>query len=104
MNPRVSPATAVLALTRAENSTENPAGSIPSQEKRGVHSLRVLLIEDSPVDAELVLDALRHAGFEVQHERVETENAFLSALVSPWDLILSDYRLPHFSGLRAFSE
>lgn len=69
--------------------------------KRGSHSLRVLLIEDNIADADLVLEALRNAGFDVDYQRVETEADFVSALVSPWDLILSDYQLPQFDGLRA---
>jgi PAS domain S-box-containing protein len=66
-----------------------------------IQSLRILLIEDSAADAELVLDALGHAGFEVYYERVETEEAFLAALGQPWHMILSDHQLPQFSGIRA---
>jgi PAS domain S-box-containing protein len=63
--------------------------------------LRILILEDNPTDAELVLRTLRRAGHELQWERVETEAAFLAALDKSPDLILSDYSMPQFDGLRA---
>lgn len=63
--------------------------------------LRVLLLEDNANDAELVLRALRQAGFEPDWRRVELESEFLAALDSPPDLILADYSLPQFDGLHA---
>ena len=60
--------------------------------------LRTLLVEDSPDDAELVLHALRRAGYDPQVERVETRQAMAAALAGgPWDIILCDYSMPHFS-------
>ena len=63
--------------------------------------LNILLVEDSEQDAELLLGELRHAGFDPRWHRVETEADFLAQLESSPDLILSDYSLPHFNGLRA---
>jgi PAS domain S-box-containing protein len=63
--------------------------------------IRVLLVEDNPNDAELVLRELRRAGFEPHWSRVDTEEAFLSNLNRELDIILSDYQMPQFSGLRA---
>jgi len=63
--------------------------------------LHVLLVEDSADDAQLVLLQLEQDGFTVEHTRVETEEAFTAALSSTPDLILSDYSLPQFDGLRA---
>jgi PAS domain S-box-containing protein len=63
--------------------------------------LRVLIVEDSPADAELMILNLTEAGFAPDWQRVETEADYLSALESPPDLIVSDWRLPHFSGMRA---
>lgn len=63
--------------------------------------LRVLILEDSPTDAELLVRELRQAGFDPDFTRVETEAAFLAALEPPPELILSDYSLPQFDGLRA---
>lgn len=60
--------------------------------------IRVLCIEDSPDDQELVLIELRRGGYQVEHERVETAEAMLAALESrSWDLVLSDYSMPQFS-------
>jgi len=54
--------------------------------------LRVLLVEDSAEDAELMLRALKAGGFDPVHERVETPAALRSALEgSTWDVVLSDY-------------
>jgi PAS domain S-box-containing protein len=64
-------------------------------------TLRVLIVEDSATDAELGLRELRRAGFDPQWHRVETESDFLAHLHPELELILSDYSMPEFSGLRA---
>src|SRR5882672_3944710 len=60
------------------------------------------MIEDVPDDAELEVDALREAGFDVNSIRVETEKDFRHHLDSfnP-DLLLSDFSVPGFSGMSA---
>ena len=64
--------------------------------------LRVLIIEDSEEDTQLLLRELRRGGYDVQAQRVETAEAMQSALMqSTWDLILSDYSLPKFSAPQA---
>ena len=63
--------------------------------------LRLLILEDRPTDAELMLRELRRAGYEPQWLRVETEAAFLTQLDQDWEIILADYHLPQFTGLRA---
>lgn len=64
--------------------------------------LRVLFVEDNPDDVELVLRILDRAGFEVVHERVETDPDLRRAILqSEWDLVISDYTMPAFSGPRA---
>lgn len=66
--------------------------------------LRVLIVEDSEDDAELLLRKLRQGGYEPLHTRVETAEEMGAALRSgPWDLIVSDYRMPRFSGLQALA-
>ena len=66
--------------------------------------LRILLIEDSEEDAELLLAEIRRGGFEPQHTRVETREAMEAALTgSEWDIVISDYTLPQFSGLGALT-
>jgi len=63
--------------------------------------LRVLLVEDKPNDAELILRELRNAGFQPEWRRVDTEAEFSGSLDPDIDIILSDYALPQFNGLRA---
>jgi signal transduction histidine kinase len=63
--------------------------------------LKLLIVEDNPEDAELALVELRRAGFEPDWLRVETESAYLKQLDGGLDLVLSDYRMPAFNGLRA---
>lgn len=65
-------------------------------------SLRLLIVEDSEDDALLVVRELGRAGYDVTFERVDTPKAMASALAQrTWDLILSDYTMPHFSGIAA---
>ncbi len=63
--------------------------------------LQLLLVEDNLQDAELLLRELRHAGFEPVWQRVDTEAAYWAQLHAGLDLVLSDYSMPQFSGLRA---
>jgi signal transduction histidine kinase/CheY-like chemotaxis protein len=63
--------------------------------------LNVLIAEDSPDDAELMVAQLRHHGYAPQWKRVQTEADFLAELAKRPDLVLSDYAMPQFSGLRA---
>jgi signal transduction histidine kinase len=70
-------------------------------------ALRVLHLEDSELDHELAVAHLRRGGLEVECRRVESRAEFESALdrrggaANRWDLILSDYNLPGFSGIDA---
>jgi PAS domain S-box-containing protein len=61
--------------------------------------LRVLIVEDSADDAELMLLALRRGGLDPAWERVETADGLRTALAAgPWDAVLSGYALPGFGG------
>ena len=63
--------------------------------------LRLLLVEDSESDAELLLMELRRGGFDVSHERIVNESGLRHALeTGSWDIVISDYSLPGFDGLR----
>ncbi|HVO42709.1 MAG TPA: PAS domain S-box protein [Aggregatilineales bacterium] len=64
-----------------------------------VRPLRVLIVEDQPADAELMVDELIQAGFDPAWRRVDTEAQFLAQLEQSPELILADYRLPRFDGL-----
>ncbi len=64
--------------------------------------LRVLVIEDSEDDVLLVIRALQKGGYDPIYERVETRDAMHQALErETWDIIISDYKMPHFGGLAA---
>ena len=66
--------------------------------------LRVLMVEDSEDDALLVLRELRAAGYDPTHERVDTAAALEASLDRhPWDLLIGDYSMPHFSGTAALA-
>lgn len=61
--------------------------------------LRVLHVEDSELDHQLILAQLRRAGLALEVERVDTLSEVARALGESWDAIISDYNLPGFSGL-----
>ena len=65
--------------------------------------LRVLIIEDSEDDAELLVIALEQGGYKVIHQRVDTRVGMQAALENPqsWDIILADYSMPQFSAIAA---
>jgi diguanylate cyclase (GGDEF)-like protein/PAS domain S-box-containing protein len=61
-----------------------------------------LIVEDSEDDALLVAEDLRAGGYDVDWARVESPEAMSVALdAAPWDVILSDYNLPRFTGVEA---
>ncbi|HUR94573.1 MAG TPA: PAS domain S-box protein [Gemmatimonadales bacterium] len=66
--------------------------------------LRILILEDVPMDAELVEYELQRTSINFDARRVDTRDEFLRELdeFRP-DLILSDYTLPRFDGMAALS-
>jgi len=67
-------------------------------------ALRILLVEDSPPDVEMIRHILRDAGRSVSVIVVETREAFEAELSRrPPQLILSDYWLPTFDGSKALA-
>ena len=64
--------------------------------------LRVLVLEDSEADYELLLHELKHGGFEPESARVQTAADLRTALAAKtWDMIISDYTMPQFNALDA---
>ncbi len=64
--------------------------------------LRILFVEDSEDDANLILREVKRGGFEVDFRRVQTSDDMNSALTDQtWDLILCDYSMPKFSAQHA---
>ncbi len=78
------------------------AGSPPRQPPPPTaKTLRVLVLEDSPLDAELLVGELERWGFAPLWTRVDTEADYLAHLAPSLDVILADHALPGFGGLRA---
>ncbi len=65
-------------------------------------SLNVLIVEDSEDDALLMLRVLRKGGYKTSYKLVDTPERMRKALVEKnWDVVLSDYSMPGFSGVAA---
>ena len=61
-------------------------------------NLRVLLVEDDSLDAELTIRELRKSGYDLEWQRVDTQAEFMNRLAhDPPDLIISDHAMPQFS-------
>lgn len=63
--------------------------------------LRVLVLEDRPIDAELVLYEMKRSGYHCVSKRVDTQEDYLKAIEDVPDIILADYSLPQFTAMQA---
>ncbi|MBI1920933.1 MAG: diguanylate cyclase [Geobacter sp.] len=64
--------------------------------------LRILIVDDSSADTELVLQEMRRGGYDPSFSRVDSESATSAALDnSDWDIIVVDNGIPHFDGYKA---
>jgi PAS domain S-box-containing protein/putative nucleotidyltransferase with HDIG domain len=66
--------------------------------------LKVLFLEDNPLDVELAMVALRQAGIEFRYTTVDTRQAFLDGLNDSLDIILADYTLPQYNAIEALRD
>ncbi|MGZ4731185.1 MAG: response regulator, partial [Terriglobales bacterium] len=73
----------------------------PESPRPAPEPLHALLVEDSADDAELMVHQLHQSGFDLTFDRVDTEADYLACLEKSPAIILADYALPQFSGLRA---
>lgn len=65
--------------------------------------LRVLIVDDSPLDTDLIIREL-NGSFATEYRRVDTAEEMLDALRgATWDIVISDYVMPRFSGLDAIA-
>ncbi|MCX5804536.1 MAG: PAS domain S-box protein [Proteobacteria bacterium] len=70
--------------------------------EHSLKDLHVLIIEDSEIDAELMVFELQRFGYTVTWQRVDNAESLREALAEKtWEIILSDYAIPQFSGLEA---
>ena len=66
--------------------------------------IRVLIVEDSEDDVLLLVWELKRGGYSMHYEAVDTRVGMEAALRSgPWDIVISDYSMPDFSGLEALA-
>jgi len=64
--------------------------------------LRVLMLEDSEEDTQLVIREFKKGGYAVSYQRVDTPEDLKKAIEKQaWDIIIADYTMPRFSGLDA---
>src|SRR5713101_9946376 len=72
---------------------------------KAIAPLHVLLVAHSRDDVELILGEFREAGLRVDYTMAENREQFRRALQQEnFDAILSDYRLPNWTGLEALQE
>ena len=76
---------------------------IPSEISKP-QALRVLMVEDSESDEQLIIRELKKGGYEPEYERVETAAGMKKALKDKqWDIILCDYKMPEFNAPSAIT-
>ena len=64
--------------------------------------LKALIVEDNPVDADLLVMKLERGDYQVESERVDTPQAYSTALDKMrWDIIFCDHTMPKFSSFQA---
>ena len=64
--------------------------------------LRVLIVEDDPLDAELTVRELQKSGYDPEWQQVDTQAEFMNRLAQdPPDVIISDHVMPQFSSAEA---
>jgi len=63
--------------------------------------LKVLVLEDRPIDAELVLYEMKRSGYSCVSKRVDTKEDYLKGIEDVPDIILADYSLPQFTAMQA---
>lgn len=63
--------------------------------------LKILVLEDRPEDAELILYEMKRSGYNGASSRVDTQEEYLRAIDKLPDIILADYSLPQFTAMQA---
>lgn len=67
-----------------------------------INTLRVLIVEDSEDDTELLVYQLERSGYNVIYQQVDNASSMQTALIQqPWDIVLADYALPKFNATEA---
>ena len=67
-------------------------------------AIRLLVIEDNPLDAELEVREIRRGGLQVDHRRADTEHACREQIATfKPDVIVSDFAMPSYDGMAALA-
>jgi len=83
--------------------TENPSISPASRPSGSAEPVRILILEHSSSDVELCLQELDRAGIPCEATVAGTREEFQALLaLKTFDIVLSDYRLPDWTGMEAF--
>lgn len=73
-----------------------------SEQQVSKGKLRVLIVEDSKIEAKFTANLLKKNGYEVTSERVETREDMKRQLDEhEWDIVISDFQMPEFDGMQA---
>ncbi|HRS98165.1 MAG TPA: response regulator, partial [Smithella sp.] len=76
----------------------------PSPEVKQPQILRALMVDDSEEDVLLIIRALKKSGYHPDCRRVDTADEMKKALEEKeWDIILCDYKMPHFDAPAALA-
>jgi diguanylate cyclase (GGDEF)-like protein len=71
----------------------------------GREKLRVLIVEDSEDDAQLLVSDLKQGGYRLEWRRVDTRADLNAALdAGSWDIVFADHSMPHYSGVLALTD
>src|SRR5205807_538241 len=66
--------------------------------------LRILIVDDSEDDTQLLLHQLRRGGYDPMHERVDSAATMEQALArQQWDMVIADYGIPNFNSMAALA-
>ncbi len=84
--------------------SEKPNLQSPVPGKAPKRALRALIVEDSSVDALLLVALLKHEGYLLEYRQVDTAMEMEDALRNQiWDIIFSDHSMPNFSSTDALA-
>ena len=66
-------------------------------------TLKILLLEDSESDADLLIRFLKKQNIDFSYSRVWNKEMFINEIkINKYDLIIADHTLPQFSGMEAY--
>src|SRR6202171_5019098 len=90
-----------MAYLNGQEADMNDTGN-HGQLEDSADTLRVLLLEDNPLDSELTLQELRNGGFNVSADMATNAEDFTRRVqTNQYHIILADYTLPQWTGMDA---